>query len=819
MLFDMKQQLLTIISIFCLLTPNILQGSGGGCGGDARFDYCESLRGLGVQFQFQGYNFLGWDFGDGMFDWENESPYHVFEEEGYYYVCAMGGGSYDSGYCWRTECEFIEVKHNTSTEILEGDINYVAEGNQFHFETTANLEGIIGHWSFGNEGISSELNPMHIFEEPGKHEVVFTTIDEENCTEKSITKEIELPSDLGVCEVRFDFEIEENKVEFTSKNIGYPTQVLWDFGDGETSTDLNPHHIFGDTRTSKEVCLTITDDYQGCEKTHCRTVDFEKKGLCKAKFEVIPLQDSLFYFLNDVSEFEGEIVHKKYFDKNNYYENGRMYYHVPNLLFRSNPIYSLYREICLEIELESGIKDVHCETIFFPKSRGANNFAGYFTAEVNQNEFCFDSAGYGVYEWNYGDGTVDTTGCHQYGQTGIYQVCMNLKDSSPSLAYCRLVDVYSENESKAFFHVWETGSYYEFNFEDHSVASQNREIVKWNWDFGDETYSIEQNPSHVFSEPNMHQVCLTTEDNLGRISTYCKEISIEGCDADFIIENLNGVEERCIQYGRTYLLKDNSFSSSSIAERYWTVRHITPWDEEDIIDTLSNEPTFEYTAQSDEEVSLSIVNDSECINTYARRTGWGCDCGFYYWIGTNHYNPTDKATGGGTFFHDYSEMENRYAFFLYPHFFEDWTWIFEDGTTSKAAKLTKQFDTNGYHKICLKATQHGRTCTECRHVEGKDFVYVEESEVTTIEKLEEDLVWKVFPNPSRNYLNIDLPSDRQIFQKLLIQDWQGKVVYQQTNVERGLLQINTNLFPKGLYFVNLITDEGISSKKFLKVEE
>jgi serine protease len=46
-------------------------------------------------------------------------------------------------------------------------------------------------------------------------------------------------------------------VQFTNQSTGDFTSVLWDFGDGETSIDLNPSHTYKDARTYT-VSLTIT---------------------------------------------------------------------------------------------------------------------------------------------------------------------------------------------------------------------------------------------------------------------------------------------------------------------------------------------------------------------------------------------------------------------------------------------------------------------------------------------------------------------------------------------------------------------------------
>ncbi len=57
-----------------------------------------------------------------------------------------------------------------------------------------------------------------------------------------------------------------------------------------------------------------------------------------------------------------------------------------------------------------------------------------------------------------------------------------------------------------------------FNFTDRSWDLDGT-IVSWNWDFGDNTSSSEQNPSHKFAEQGTYTVSLTVVDDKGGSNT------------------------------------------------------------------------------------------------------------------------------------------------------------------------------------------------------------------------------------------------------------------------------------------------------------
>jgi PKD domain/Secretion system C-terminal sorting domain len=68
----------------------------------------------------------------------------------------------------------------------------------------------------------------------------------------------------------FDYESNDLGVTFTDKSEGDPTEWLWDFGDGETSTEQHPSHTYDDEGTY-EICLMVTNE-SACPTTFCEEV-------------------------------------------------------------------------------------------------------------------------------------------------------------------------------------------------------------------------------------------------------------------------------------------------------------------------------------------------------------------------------------------------------------------------------------------------------------------------------------------------------------------------------------------------------------------
>jgi hypothetical protein len=75
----------------------------------------------------------------------------------------------------------------------------------------------------------------------------------------------------------------------------------------------------------------------------------------------------------------------------------------------------------------------------------------------------------------------------------------------------------------------------------------------------------------------------------------------------------------------------------------------------------------------------------------------------------------------------------------------------------------------------------------------------------------------VFPNPSNNYIQIELNSSENIkINNIQIIDISGRVLNQFNNNKIGdNYRINTSLYPNGLYFIKISTNKGLVNKKII----
>jgi PKD repeat protein/endonuclease I len=115
-------------------------------------------------------------------------------------------------------------------------------------------------WTFGDGGVSSLPNPVHVYLIPGTYTVTLTVTNADGM-DTDVQTDLITVSAIPVPAVpNFDGTPLSGTsplfVQFTDLSTNTPTSWLWDFGDGQTSTDPNPSFTFEHVGTHP-VSLTV----------------------------------------------------------------------------------------------------------------------------------------------------------------------------------------------------------------------------------------------------------------------------------------------------------------------------------------------------------------------------------------------------------------------------------------------------------------------------------------------------------------------------------------------------------------------------------
>ena len=200
-----------------------------------------------------------WDFGDGTTSTDPVSL-HTYANAGKYQVrLTVTGQSGDSSDGVNIDVTGPVEKSPTvlPVELTGGKGPLVAKVSAFRNEGSAPLtvpfkdvstgEVTSRKWDFGDGGTSTEQNPTHTYSTAGNYPVSLTVNGPEGEKKSDLTMILVTPSVLPPKAIFTPNPVNGTfplTVTFTDVSTGAIVTRDWNFGDGETSTEQNPVHVY-----------------------------------------------------------------------------------------------------------------------------------------------------------------------------------------------------------------------------------------------------------------------------------------------------------------------------------------------------------------------------------------------------------------------------------------------------------------------------------------------------------------------------------------------------------------------------------------------
>ena len=215
-------------------------------------------------------NSFTWDFGDGSprIKAGTNAVTHTYAGPGTYIVKLI---LVDSAFCNSPDSlektirlsPIVKAQFNTPPE---GCVPYNAV-----FENTS-AGGLNFLWDFGDGTTSTADNPTHLYSSVGSYIVKLYAFDSTSCNKiDSTTFTISVvPIPVAAFTFSPNPPQENTFTQFTNQSLG-ATNYIWYFGDGDSSVDVNPKHLFNATGTY-DVCL-VAINAAGCRDTVCLPVN------------------------------------------------------------------------------------------------------------------------------------------------------------------------------------------------------------------------------------------------------------------------------------------------------------------------------------------------------------------------------------------------------------------------------------------------------------------------------------------------------------------------------------------------------------------
>ncbi|MEO6584443.1 MAG: PKD domain-containing protein, partial [Ferruginibacter sp.] len=180
----------------------------------------------------------------------------------------------------------FSLKAQTNCELL-ANFTLTNNGNVFHFvNTSVGLSATDSiRWTFGDGTSSTQINPTHTYAQAGTYNVCIRIKKRNsigvvtNCV-REICHTISVTATPQNCEMvaGFNFTNIGNAFHFTNTSVGFAPNdsIRWTFGDGTSSTQINPTHSYALAGTYN-VCIRIQKRNSigvvtNCVREICHTV-------------------------------------------------------------------------------------------------------------------------------------------------------------------------------------------------------------------------------------------------------------------------------------------------------------------------------------------------------------------------------------------------------------------------------------------------------------------------------------------------------------------------------------------------------------------
>lgn len=545
-----------------------------------------------------------WDFGDGSMSME-ANPTYTYAEDGVYEVILSATN--DCGTVTTTETITIITPPTAgfSSDLTTGCAPLTV---QFLDASSENTTGWLWTFEGGDPATSTDPNPVVTFANAGTYSVTLEVTNDAGSntftqTDLILVEDVPAPS--------FTTNTTDNTVDFTNTSVG-ATSYEWDFGDGNTSTEINPSHTYAEdgifiaTLSATNDCGTVSTEV---------TVSINTPPVADFNADVVEGCVDLIVQFNDAST---DNVTQWFWT----FEGGNPATSTeanPQVTYNSPGVY----DVTLEVTGAAGSNVITFEDFItvFPLPEAD------FSSVLNglQADFTNSSTDAISFQWDFGDNNTSTEAnpSHTYAEDGTYTVTLTATNdcgtvtttetitivTPPSAGFSAdvtsgcadLVVQFSDNSSDnttGWFWIFEGGTpatstdpnpvvtytsagSYDVTLEvsnaaGNSVVLETAYVVvddvpaaafssvvsglevaftnassnatSYEWDFGDNNTSTEAEPSHTYAEDGTYVVILNATNDCGTVTTTETIVIVTPPSAGFSADVTSGCADLTVQF-------------------------------------------------------------------------------------------------------------------------------------------------------------------------------------------------------------------------------------------------------------------------------
>lgn len=541
------------------------------------------------------------------------------------------------------------------------------------------------------------------------------------------------------CFLSIDFlwNVDDLTVDFQEASTLGATSWLWTFGDGTSSSEANPTHVYAEpdiytvtlnvigicgsgqiTRTINVSCTAPEPEF-GLTNLNGLTASFEDLATNSPNSWIWNFGDGspVSFDQNPTHTFPAEGYYTICFLAQNNCGFGQICRStligcletVPGFIYASSQLSAFFTstssadvfawnwdfgdggtsnlenpnhvyeqagvyQVCLQVTGACGVEEI-CQTINISCPPPTVNFSANV---VNRTVSVTPIIGGGANTllWNFGDGATSNQNAptHQYEENGSYQICLTATNDCGPTTVCQMVTVDCIMPVADI----ELVSVNSFTVDVRDLSLNNP--TEWRWDYGDMTgdYSYEQDPPpYTYAEEGAYSICLMATNECGSTG-FCVLVQV-GCN-----------EPQASFTNQSNDLSVAFTDTSSETPTSWL------WDFGDGNTSTLQHPNHIYAQPGQYNVCLEVSN--ACGNTEV--------CNF---VSVSCPQPlADFSTQSDEL--DFQFLDNSGAGVT------SWTWDFGDGQAANVQNPVHTYTAPGFYQVCLTVSNICGNSTFCQQI-------------------------------------------------------------------------------------------------------
>jgi gliding motility-associated-like protein len=467
-----------------------------------------------------------WTFGDGT-NSTNINPYHLYNAPGVYNVTLTATSNWG---CTASVTQPVKQNPNPEASYFSST---VCEGATTQFLNLSNINDgsqLYYNWLFGDNNSSQTPDPQHIFTNAGMFITTLQVTSIHNCSAE-FTDTVYVYRKPNARFAAPD-GCSGNQLTFVNQSTSSDGQIIasmWTFGDGSSSSEVNPHHVYADTGAYNVGLITLTS--LGCMAAASDSVavfahpsvGIQITNACIG----MPVTMS-------VSSNTGNMSYV-WSTGNTILSNAPSYNHV----FGNAGTYSLK----LTATSPQGCDGMATSQVtVYPKPEVTfhSSTACQNSSTTFQNLATVANGTISTFTWNFGDSNVSyqPNPSHTYTYPGTFNATLTaISNNGCSASDMQTVTV-NPNPVVTIATGGQGCGPLSASFSQSSTISSGS-ITGYLWNFGDGDVSNDLQPAHVYTSPGPYTVSLHTVSDHGCTSSATQNDAITVYpqpEADFIAD-------------------------------------------------------------------------------------------------------------------------------------------------------------------------------------------------------------------------------------------------------------------------------------------